>query len=524
MSDPIERADLRFRSIPEMVQINALRFGEREAIIEDGRRLTYRILAEEMVQAAQAMLSIGIAPGDRVAIWAPNSVQWVIAALGVLASGGVLLPVNTRFHGAEAAYVIERSEARALLTVGDFLGLDFVDMLRQASPGIAALKKVVLLDDAPASGAISWAEFVAGATVSAADALCAIGSVGGDHPSDILFTSGTTGAPKGVMSTHARTLRTFGAFNEGYGVRSSDRMAIVNPFFHAFGLKAGWILCLLAGATAYPLPTLQPAQLADLISEEQISILPGPPTLFTSLLDLASGRDFSSLRLVYVGATTIPPALVRRLARDLDVERVCTGYGLTEATAVVSTSTPDDDIERVAHWCGRPLRGTEVRIVSADSMPLPPGHQGEVQVRGFNVMDGYWEDAAATALAIDGAGWLRTGDLGLMDEEGYLQIVDRIKDIYIVGGFNVSSVEVENVLAEHAAVNQAAVVGAPDERLGEVGIAFVELVPGSNVEGNELIQWAAKRLANYKVPRRVFVVDELPRNATGKVMKVELPR
>lgn len=518
------RADLQFASVPDMVSAHGTRFAGREALVDADRRLTYREVASEMVGAARAMMSLGIKHGDRVALWAPNSIQWVIAALGIMASGAVLVPINTRFRGDEAAYIVERSGSCALFTAGGFLGIDFVGMLGEVAPELPALERVISIDDVIIDRCITWGDFMERATVSAADAERAITATRGEDASDILFTSGTTGAPKGVMSTHSQTLRTFWALNQGYGVQPGDRMAIVNPFFHAFGYKAGWLLCLMAGATAYPLPILDPSRLATLISDEQVTVLPGPPTVFHSLMDISDGEvgAFESLRLAYVGATTVPADLVRSLSDKLGVDRVCTGYGLTEATAVVSTSTPTDDIERVAQWCGVPIDGIEVEIVGADALPVPRGMPGEVQVRGFNVMKGYFEDPQATAKAIDDNGWLRTGDMGIMDDEGYLQIVDRIKDIYITGGFNVSPAEVENVLTRHEDILQAAVVGVPDARLGEVGVAFVVLQGGVTLDTIAIARWLASLLANFKLPRHFVVVEELPRNATGKVMKAEL--
>jgi acyl-CoA synthetase (AMP-forming)/AMP-acid ligase II len=297
-------------------------------------------------------------------------------------------------------------------------------------------------------------------------------------------------------------------------LREGDRYLIVNPFFHCFGYKAGWMACLQQGATALPMAALDVDRLLQLVTTERVSALPGPPTLFSSLLDAREGdSDLSSLRIGFVGASTVPPELLRRIRAELPFESLTTGYGLTECTAMVSVTRPDADPEHVAHWNGGyPIDGIEVAIADDD----------EILVRGFNVMRGYYEDPDATALAIDADRWLHTGDIGTLDDDGALRISDRKKDIYISGGFKVSPAGVETLLLGCDAISQVAVVGTPDARLGEVGVAFVVLRPGTNTTPDEVIAWAREHIANYKVPRRVEVVDELPLNASGKVLKVEL--
>ena len=289
----------------------------------------------------------------------------------------------------------------------------------------------------------------------------------------MIFTSGTTGRPKGVMLEHGASLRAFDLWARRFGLREGDRYLIVNPFFHCFGYKAGWMACLQQGATALPMAALDVDRLLELVTIERVSALPGPPTLFSSLLDARDGdADLSSLRIGFVGASTVPPELLRRIRAELPFESLTTGYGLTECTAMVSITRPDAEPEHVAHWNGGyPLDGIEVAIADDD----------EILVRGFNVMRGYYEDPEATALAIDADGWLHTGDIGMRDHDGALRISDRKKDIYISGGFNVSPAEVENLLLGFDAISQVAVVGIPDARLGEVGAAFVVPRPGATL-------------------------------------------
>jgi acyl-CoA synthetase (AMP-forming)/AMP-acid ligase II len=502
------------RSIPALAQWAAGRFGDAEAVVDGDTRLTFHQLGARARQATRAAIARGIQPGDRVAILAPNSWEWIVAALGALGAGAWLVPVNTRFRGEEAAYVLDRADATALFTVRGFLGTDSVAMLRDAAPDLRCLDHVVLLSG-PVADEVTFDDFLhAGDAVDEADATARIGALGPGDVADVVFTSGTTGRPKGVMLEHGASLRAFDQWARRFGLRAGDRYLIVNPFFHCFGYKAGWMACLQQGATALPLAILEVERLLELVATERVSALPGPPALFTSLLDAHGGdADLSSLRIGFVGASTVAPELLRRMRAELPFEALTTGYGLTECTAMVSITRPDDEPERIAYWNGGyPLDGIEVAIAD----------DHEILVRGFNVMRGYFDDPEATAAAVDGDGWLHTGDIGMRDDDGALRISDRKKDIYITGGFNVSPAEVENLLLGLDAISQVAVVGVPDPRLGEVGAAFVVARPGAALTADDLLAWARDHVANYKVPRRVEIVDELPLNASGKVLKGEL--
>jgi acyl-CoA synthetase (AMP-forming)/AMP-acid ligase II len=344
--------------------------------------------------------------------------------------------------------------------------------------------------------------------------------------SDLVFTSGTTGRPKGAMTTHGQTLRTFATWSEVVGLRQGDRYLIVNPFFHTFGYKAGILACLMTGATMVPEPVFDVEVVAQRIAKESISVLPGPPTIFQSLLDLHDRErfDLTSLRLVVTGAAVVPVELVRRLWSDLGIETVLTAYGLTEATGTVTMCRRGDSAEVISGTSGRAIPDVSVRIVDAKGVELPRGEAGEIVVRGYNVMRGYFNDSDATDEAIVAGGWLHTGDVGVMDGAGNVTITDRLKDMYVSGGFNVYPAEVEAVLRLHPGVGQVAVIGVPDHRLGEVGLAVVVPAEGADPVGLEagLVDWAKERVANYRAPRRAVVVDTLPVNASGKVLKREL--
>jgi acyl-CoA synthetase (AMP-forming)/AMP-acid ligase II len=474
--------------------------------------------------AARAFLAAGLARGDRVAIWAPNLWEWIVAATGLQAAGGVLVPLNTRFKGREAGHVLRKSGARALVTVSEFLGTRYVEAL--AGEDLPALERIVLLrGEAADPRAQRWDDFVAGGrAIADAAARERAAAVAPDDLSDLLFTSGTTGAPKGVMTTHGQNLRAFRAWSEVIGLRPGDRYLIVNPFFHAFGYKAGWLSCLQCGATALPHAVFDVPPVLERIARERVSVLPGPPTLYQSLL-AHPGRaqaDLSSLRLAVTGAAAIPVELVHRMRDTLGFETVITGYGLTECCGIVSMCRFDDDPETIATTSGRAIPGIEVRCVDEKGAEVARGEPGEVVVRGYNVMKGYFEDPAETAKAIDADGWLHTGDVGVMDARGYLRITDRIKDLFIVGGFNCYPAEIENLMYGSGWFAQVAVVGVPDERMGEVGLAYVVPAPGRAFTPDDVIAWCRDNMANYKVPRRVEIVDALPLTASGKVMKFAL--
>lgn len=514
-------------TIPAALTRAARDFGSAPAV----GGLTYADLLGEVRRVARALIAGGLRPGDRLALWAPNSVEWVLTALGVSWAGGTLVPVNTRFTAVEALDIVDRSQARGLVVVGPFLGVDRLVDLR-------ALTSVPpnLMVSIPEG----WANFLAsGDAVPAGEADARAEAVRADDVADILFTSGTTGRSKGVMSAHRQSLAVAEAWAGIAGLTPEDRYLVVNPFFNSFGLKAGILACLVSGARIVPQAVFDVPRTMELIGAERITVLPGPPTLYTSLMDHPTslmdhpGRhDLSSLRLAVTGAAVVPPALVERMSKELGAD-VLTAYGLTEAV-VATMCRPGDDATTVARTCGRAAAGFEVRIGEAAGFGEPGGfaqpaglgeprgfaaREGEVLLRGPNMMLGYLDDPEGTAAAIDADGWLHTGDVGRLDEHGYLTITDRLKDMYICGGFNVYPAEVERTLARLPQVAEAAVIGVPDARLGEVGRAFVVCRPGRSLTGPEVIDFCRGRLAGYKVPRGVELRDALPHNASGKVLK-----
>jgi HIP---CoA ligase len=480
-------------TIPAVVEDAARRFGAEEALVDGQVRLSWHELYEQVRAVAGVFAGSGVRPGDRVAICAPNTHHWVLTALGALCAGATLVPVNTRFTAAETADLIDRTHARALIVADEFLGRDRLAELRAGGHHVPDFVF-------PISLGTPW-QPLERSTVDV--------EVSPDDVSDILFTSGTTGRSKGAMTAHRQALGVARAWAERGEVTSADRYLVINPFFHSFGYKAGILVCLLTGATIVPQAVYDAAAAARLVHDERITVMPGAPTIFQTMLDLPD-VNLKTLRLAVTGAAVVPVPLVERMQEEFGT--VLTAYGLTEAV-VATMCTPGDDARTVATTCGRPAAEFELRI----------GDQDEILLRGPNVMLGYLDDPDATKAAIDEDGWLHTGDVGRVDDRGYLTITDRLKDMYICGGFNVYPAEVEQALARLPGVVESAVVGVPDERLGEVGKAFVvRRDPGLSTE--DVLAHCKTLLANYKTPRQVEFLDELPRNASGKVLKIQLRR
>jgi HIP---CoA ligase len=514
-----EAAPPEWPSIPALLAAAEARHADRIAVRDGGTTLTYPELAVAARRFGAALVESGVGPGDRVAIWCFNCAEWVVAVLGIFGAGAVLVPVNTRFKGHEAADILARSRARLLVTVAEFLGTDYVTLLEESGVPLPDLETIVLAHGTASGDAVGWDDFLRRATPAALEEVeRRSAALGPEDPSDILFTSGTTGVPKGVVMTHRRTLTVASDWVAMSGLRAGDVYLQVNPYFHMFGLKAGILASVVAGATMLPEPVFDADTVLARVEAERVTVLPGAPTIYQSILDHPdrAARDLSTLRVAVTGAADIPVALIHRVQDELPFDVVITGYGLTEGGTACATSVGDDP-EAIATTVGTARPGFEMRIVAEGDRDAPAGEAGEVLLRGGSVMAGYLDDPEATAKVLSPEGWLRTGDLGVIDEDGRLRIVGRVKDMFIVGGFNAYPAEIENALLRHPAISRAAVIGVPDHRLGEVGMAFV--VTSGPAEPDEIIAWSRDQMANYKVPRAVEIVDELPLNATGKVMK-----
>ena len=547
-------------TLSALIDESSKRYGDRLAVIDGSLRMSYAELAAEVRTMARALMSAGVQPGDRVAVWLPNTAHWLIAALGAHSAGASLVPMNTRYTGYEALDVLRRTGARVIFLPDRFLGVDYLaaisdaaaspdeagpEQVRQQPVGTAVSSPVMGLDELAlvvrvpvegrdedsgstheqaADGVSTWAHMLTRAhETTEQSAFDRAAQVRADDVADIIFTSGTTGQPKGATSTHRQTIAVAAAWAERAEVTERDVYMIIAPFFHTFGYKAGWVVALLRGATILPQLTFDIERVVDQVERERVTILPGPPTIFQELLAYPQRdkHDLSSLRLVVTGAAIVPVALIERMWRELTIETILTAYGLTEAV-VVTMCRPGDDAETISGTSGCAAADFEIRIVGTDGQELEPGDDGEIQLRGPNVMVGYLDDPASTRAAIEPDGWLHTGDVGHLDKRGYLTITDRLKDMFTVGGFNVYPAEVENVIMRLSSVADCAVVSKPDERLGEVGVAYVVAGAGQTLSEQDVIAHCRERLANFKVPREVVFVSRLPRNAGGKVLKRDL--
>ncbi|MEY2777341.1 MAG: hypothetical protein RLY30_1439 [Pseudomonadota bacterium] len=492
----------------------ASRWPKRSAVVDQGLTLSFEDLARHVAGLRMALSQAGLRPGMVVALCGPNSWQWIVQALALQSLGCILLPLSTRLREAELRDILQRSRASAVISVRQFLDFDYEGLFQ----GLQSHMDFRLW---------CW-EWPKGAQILLAGPGVwrqeAVDPVQETAVADLMFTSGTTGRPKGVLSSQGQNTRAFGAWTEVVGLREDDRYLIVNPFFHAFGYKAGWLSALIRGACVYPMAIFDARAALATIEREQISFLPGPPTLFHALLDHPEREQFNltSLRVAVTGAATIPPSLIGRMREELHFKTVTTAYGLTECSGVATVCDPQASDDKISTTSGRALPGVEVECHRPDGTRCAPDEVGEIVIRGFNVMQGYFEDERATQEAIDPQGWLHTGDVGALDSEGYLKITDRLKDMYISGGFNCYPAEIERLMHGHPSVSQAAVIGAPDARLGELGVAFVVKKPEAALSEADFQAWCKTVMSNYKVPRRVVFVDRLPLNAAGKVQKAEL--
>jgi acyl-CoA synthetase (AMP-forming)/AMP-acid ligase II len=526
-------------TIPAMLADSAARYDSRPAVVDAGVTVSYRELDDRVRDWARAYLANGVRHGDRVALWAPNRLEFILAMLGAQSVGAAVVPLNTRYTGHEAKVILERSRACVLVVDDGFLGRGFIQMLADAAatadgppgdgpiPGLPNLRTVVDLS-APGTGTdrLGIEEFLTlGKSVPEEQARQVAAAVSPEDVVDILYTSGTTGLPKGVMSAHRQTIGVARVWARGAELSPDDRYAVVNPFFHGFGYKAGMISSLVAGTAIYPVANFDTDALLELIQGARITVLPGVPTIFTSLLDHPRLKEFdlSSLRFAIAGATAAPSTLFQDMVNILGFTTIAQAYGLTECV-VATLSRPNEELSHAAQTTGPAVPGLEIRIIDAAGQEVPVGHDGEILLRGDTVMLGYFEDEAATRAAISDEGWFHTGDVGQLDEHGCLKITDRLKDMYIVGGFNVYPAEIENALRQHPAVNESAVIGIDDARLGTVGRAYVALYQDAadRPSAEDLIAFCRTRLANFKVPREVIFVTDFPRNGTGKIMKSEL--
>lgn len=514
-------------TIPALMRDAAARYGDRPALMsQNDGEISYRELDRQADLVAKALLADGAQPGDRAGIWAPNMWEWVAAAIGIQRAAGVMVPLNTRLKGGEVADIVRRGKIKRLFTIGDFLGRYYPQMLHgENMPGLG--RRIVLraTPDQLGLNETRWEEFIATAQSTSDAALAEREAlVKPDTLADIMFTSGTTGAPKGALFDHRRSLGGGHAWVNIARQTTDDRYCVFGPFSHNASYKAGWIAGLISGSTIYWPEAYDAVTILDLIANNRISVMPAPPTVFQEMLAHPNWRDWdlSSYRFLSTGATVVPIELMKRLQDETSIKEITTGYGMTECCGSATHTRPGDPMERVAYTVGTALPGTEIRVAGPDGASMLVGEPGEVLIRDGKLLIEYLDSPEATRATLDEEGWLHSGDVGYLDADGYLKLTDRLKDMYIVGGFNVYPAEIEKQMTGLPGIHQSAIIGIPDQRLGEVGHAFIVRSAGSTITAEEVMAWSKANLANYKVPRGVTFLDELPMNSTGKVIKYAL--
>lgn len=515
-------------SLYHRFQQSAATHGDRIAITEGDSNLSFRALEAASREVGKALIGLGIGHGDRVGIWGVNSTEWVVAALGIQAAGAVLIPIGTRLRGREAADILTDARAKLVFCDRSFGEFSYVDALCQQD--LPLVEHIVVFRETGGSTAdrvLSLAALrAAGAQVDDATLDARIAQGSGEDLSDIIFTSGTTGRPKGVLMTHRKSLCACDLQAlEIDQFTTKDVFAVTFPFAHNAGYRAGWQVSMLHGVRIIPISTADAGTLLRLIEKEGVTVLPTAPPVAQAMLDHPEREttDLSSLRFMSCGGTMVPVRLIQEMRAKLGSgTSVRTGYGLTEAAGSLTVTWPDDPAEVVATTVGHPLSNIEMRILGPDHQPLPQGEVGEVAARGPQMTPGYLDNPEATAAAFTADGFLLTGDAGWLDENGNLRLTDRIKDMYLVGGFNCYPAEIERVMRTMPGIANVAVIGVEDERLGQVGRAFVIPEKGATLDEAAVIAWCRNEMANYKVPRSVRFLDALPLNATGKVSKIDL--
>jgi len=505
----------------------AAQFPDRDAVVSlhQNRRFTYSQLRTEVDRLAKGLLALGIGRGERVGIWAVDNVEWILVQLATAKIGAVLVNVNPANKFRDLEHVLSSAGLRTLIYMPAFRKSNYAAMVDKLDRGRFPQLKETILFDPDGGPAPGWDDlFAHGASDEelAKRAAC----LESDDPINIQFTSGTTGFPKPVVLTHHNIL------NNGYSCANRlrfterDRLCVPLPFYHCFGMVVSNLGCFSHGACiVIPAPHFDAEAVLTAISQEKCTALHGVPTMFVAELELPNFADFdlSSLRTGIMAGAPCPPELMRRVIDVMGITEIRIGYGQTEASPVTHMTRVDDTFERRVSTVGSTMPKQEARIAAPDTgATLPMGEQGEICIRGYNVMRGYFGMKQATDAAIDESGWLHTGDLGIMDEDGYVRITGRLKDMIIRGGENVYPAEIEACLDEHEAVAQAAVFGVPDERLGEEIATWIQLHEGCEVSEDELVAYCKERLAHYKVPRIIRIVTEFPLTVTGKIQKFRM--
>jgi len=519
----------------------AAEYPKNEAIVSGSRRITFDTLMDRANSIANALLKMGVKKGDKVAIWMGNVPEWVYAHFACIKVGAPLIPLNTRYKVHELEYILKQSDSTTLFMMDHFLKIDFVPMiyevcpeLKECKPGelrcekLPLLKRVIMLSEQSHPGILDYNEVLeSGKDYAGSDDLRkAQEAVKTEDVYVIPFTSGTTGFPKGVVTTNYQYSRIMEAVSNRFRMSDKDRILVVSPFSHNMGNMTGMLLGACNGACILPMEQFDPGEGLILIDEEKVSKFTGSPTMYIMMLDHPDfpKRDTTSIKASVIGGADVSPDLVRTLMDKMGIKDLISAYGLTENTGVSTMSQPGDPPEVVANTAGKLIfDDCELKVLDPDTgEEVPRGTQGEICSRGFYVMKEYYKQPEETKQAFNKDGWFLTGDLGTMDDKGYIKITGRLKDMFITGGVNAYPAEIESFLMTHPKISMVSVVGVPDRRMGEVAMAFIKLKEGETATEEEIIKFSREKMANYKAPKYVKFVDDFPMTATGKVQKFVL--
>jgi len=519
----------------------ALAHGDREALVvcDQNMRLSYDELKHQVDTLAASLLALGFAPGDRVGIWAPNRAEWVVTQFATAKAGLILVNINPAYRLNELEYALNKVGCQGLIVEPTFKTSDYIGMLRELAPELQTavpgklrlerlpdLHTLISLGTESVAGFFNYSELVDAIDPQGQRRLTDCGqNLQFDDPINVQFTSGTTGLPKAATLTHHNILNN--AYFSGERMRFSpeDRLCIPVPMYHCFGMVLGTLTCVAHGATmVLPSRGFDPGAALRAVSDERCTAIHGVPTMFIAELDHADFRDFdlTSLRTGIIAGAPCPVELMKRLIGEMHLDQITIAYGMTETGPVSFQTSTTDTVDRRVGTVGQVLPHTEIKIVDADDRVVPRGTSGELLTRGYCVMPGYWQDPEKTASTIDDAHWLHSGDIAVLDESGYCQIVGRLKDMLIRGGENIFPREIEEFLFQHPAVEQAEVIGVPDAKFGEEICAWVKLAEGASATAEEIREFCRDKIAHFKIPRYILFVDEFPMTITGKVQKFKM--
>jgi fatty-acyl-CoA synthase len=528
-------------TVGELLNQQAERFGDREAVVypEFSLRWTYREFRDVCNRAAKGLMRLGLTKGHHLSIWATNQPEWLITQFATGKMGAVMITVNTNYRTRELEYLLRQSDTETLILQEEVRGTSYVEMLYEICPELAhcppgqlrserlpRLRNVILLGEKRYPGMFLWKDIMEMASgVSDAELRERQASLTPDEVINMQYTSGTTGFPKGVMLTHYNIVNNARNIAECMKLTEEDRLCIPVPFFHCFGCVLGTLACVSAGATMVPLTMFDAGLVLKAVEEEKCTALHGVPTMFIAELNHPDygKRDLSTLRTGIMAGSNCPIELMRRVTGEMGIRELTIAYGQTESSPVITQTRTDDPLELRVTTVGKPLPNVEVKIVDPQTgRELPPGRQGELCTRGYHVMKGYYNMPEATREAIDEDGWLHTGDLAVMEENGYFRITGRLKDMIIRGGENIYPREIEEFLYNHPKILDVQIVGVPDEKYGEIPVAFVRKKEGVELTAEEIREFCLGKIAKYKIPEHVIFVDSYPMTASGKIQKFKL--